>query len=155
MLNSPSHFCCTLYVVFLLGPPPRMVQCDDQRLRHIHSAYVPFGIRGRPVGQPQQRTHLQRPLLRMSAKAGDETSRGKNPENGRRRASEEGDTPIQPGIVQQKLFNCCFDNSNKYRENYILIKFKTYFLYPRHTAPSNTLINFNYGFSTLTFRTLS
>ena len=32
-----------------------------------------------------QRTHLQRPLLRMSPTAGDETSRGRKPENGRRR----------------------------------------------------------------------
>ena len=31
-----------------------------------------------------QRTHLQRPLLRMSSTAGDKTSRGRNPENGRR-----------------------------------------------------------------------
>ena len=30
-----------------------------------------------------QWTHLQRPLLRMSPTAGDETSRGRNPENGR------------------------------------------------------------------------
>ena len=30
------------------------------------------------------RTHLQRPLLKMSPTAGDETSRGRNPENGRR-----------------------------------------------------------------------
>ena len=32
-----------------------------------------------------QRTHLQRPLLRMSPMTGDEISRGRNPENGRRR----------------------------------------------------------------------
>ena len=32
-----------------------------------------------------QWTHLQRPLQRMSSTAGDETSRGRNPENGRRR----------------------------------------------------------------------
>ena len=32
-----------------------------------------------------QRTHIQRPLLRMSPSAGDETSRGRNPENRRRR----------------------------------------------------------------------
>ena len=35
--------------------------------------------------EPLQRTHLQRALLRMSPTAGDETSRGRNPENGRRR----------------------------------------------------------------------
>ena len=34
--------------------------------------------------EPLQRTHLQRPLLQMSPTAGDETSRGMNPENGRR-----------------------------------------------------------------------
>ena len=32
--------------------------------------------------EPVQQTHLQRPLLRMSPTAGDETSRGTNPENG-------------------------------------------------------------------------
>ena len=32
---------------------------------------------------PLQRTHLQQPLLRMSPTAGDETLRGRNPENGR------------------------------------------------------------------------
>ena len=32
-----------------------------------------------------QRTHLQRPLLKMSPTDGDEKSRGRNPENGRRR----------------------------------------------------------------------
>ena len=32
-----------------------------------------------------QRTYLQRPLLRTSPTAGEETSRGRNPENGRRR----------------------------------------------------------------------
>ena len=35
--------------------------------------------------EPLQRTHLQQPLLRMSPTAGDETSRGRTPENGRRR----------------------------------------------------------------------
>ena len=35
--------------------------------------------------EPLQRTHLQRPLLKMSPTAGNETSKGKNPENGRRR----------------------------------------------------------------------
>ena len=34
--------------------------------------------------EPLQWTHLQWPLLRMSPTAGDETSRGRNPENGRR-----------------------------------------------------------------------
>ena len=38
-----------------------------------------------PACEPLQRTHLQRSLLRMSPTAGDETSRGRNPENGRRR----------------------------------------------------------------------
>ena len=33
--------------------------------------------------EPLQRTHLQRPLLKMSPTAGDETSRGRNLENGR------------------------------------------------------------------------
>ena len=33
--------------------------------------------------EPLQWTHLQRPLLRMSPTAGDETSRGRNPKNGR------------------------------------------------------------------------
>ena len=37
------------------------------------------------TSSPLQRTHLQRPLLRMSPTGGDETSRGRNPENGRRR----------------------------------------------------------------------
>ena len=35
--------------------------------------------------ESKQRTHLQWPLLKMSPTAGDETSRGWNPENGRRR----------------------------------------------------------------------
>ena len=35
--------------------------------------------------EPLQRTHLQWPLLKMSSTAGDKTSRGRNPENGRRR----------------------------------------------------------------------
>ena len=34
---------------------------------------------------PLQRTHLQQPLLKMSPTDRDETSRGRNPENGRRR----------------------------------------------------------------------
>ena len=35
--------------------------------------------------EPLQQTHLQWRLLKMSPTAGDETSRGRNPENGRRR----------------------------------------------------------------------
>ena len=52
-------------------------------------------------------THLQRPLLRMSPTAGDETSRGRNPENGRRRyfgrrrhRQSEFQHTIQPGLDQ-------------------------------------------------------
>ena len=37
------------------------------------------------LSEPLQQTHLQRPLLKMSPKDGDETSRGRNPEHGRRR----------------------------------------------------------------------
>ena len=33
--------------------------------------------------EPLQRTHLQRPLLKITPTAGDETSRGRNPANGR------------------------------------------------------------------------
>ena len=38
-----------------------------------------------PLSVPLQRTHIQRPLLKMSPTARDETSRGRNPENGRHR----------------------------------------------------------------------
>ena len=37
------------------------------------------------LAEPLQRTHPQRPLLKMSPTDGDETSRGRNPENGRQR----------------------------------------------------------------------
>ena len=36
-----SHFCCLLYVVFLLGSLTKRVRCGDQRLQHTHSTYVP------------------------------------------------------------------------------------------------------------------
>ena len=42
-------------------------------------------FRARWLCEPLQRTHLQRPLLKMSPTDGDETSRGRKPENGRRR----------------------------------------------------------------------
>ena len=44
-----------------------------------------FRSPGAVLCEPLQRTHLQRPLLKMSPIAGDETSRVRNPENGRRR----------------------------------------------------------------------
>ena len=50
------------------------------------SRRLPFtGFSPRCFVEPLQRTHQQRPLLRMSPTAGDEMSRGRNPENGRRR----------------------------------------------------------------------
>ena len=54
----------------LWARPPRL------RLIYVVHAYA---------CEPLQRTYLQRPLLRMSPTARDETSRGRNPENGRRR----------------------------------------------------------------------
>ena len=46
--------------------------------------FVP-GCGRHPQEWSLQRTHLQRPLLKMSPTAGDKMSRGRNPENGRRR----------------------------------------------------------------------
>ena len=45
---------------------------------------IPSPRRVVPGCEPLQRTHLQRPLLKMSPTDGDDTSRGRNPENGRR-----------------------------------------------------------------------
>ena len=60
-----------------------------------------------------QLTHLQQPLLRMSPTAGDETSRERNPENGRLRDFERRQRHRQsgfqhkdrPGPSSPELFN--------------------------------------------------
>ena len=58
------------------------------------SGFLPLDVSSPSVGdifrsgrcsEPLQRTHLQRPLLKVSPIDGNETSRGRNPENGRRR----------------------------------------------------------------------
>ena len=36
-----SHFCCSLYVVVLLGSFTTRARCDDQRLQHMHGTCVP------------------------------------------------------------------------------------------------------------------
>ena len=36
---EPSHFCCLLYVIFLLNPLRSKVRCDDQRLQHMSFIY--------------------------------------------------------------------------------------------------------------------
>ena len=59
------------------------------------SGFLPLDVSSPALGdilrsghcRGSQRTHLQRPLLRMSPRAVDETSNGGNPENGRRRDS--------------------------------------------------------------------
>ena len=68
-----------------------------------------------------QRTHLQQPLLRMSPTAGDETSRGRNPENGkcwdfRRRGHRQSgfQYTYKPQPSSPELFN---KNHNSGRES--------------------------------------
>ena len=51
----------------------------------VFHSQVSFPSTFRPRSEPLQRTHLQRPLLKISPTAGDETSRGMKPENGSRR----------------------------------------------------------------------
>ena len=79
------------------------------RMHHIYKTQSRQTSSKFSVSHCLQRTHLQRPLLEMSPTAGDETSRGRNPENGRRRDFErrrhrlDSNTPIDHGHLAR---NC-------------------------------------------------
>ena len=70
--------------------------------------------------EPLQRAHLERRLLKKSPIAGDETSRGRNPENGRRRdfgrrqqhrqsgvQHTDGPQPSSPELLNKDHGKCC------------------------------------------------
>ena len=69
----------TLFTWILMWPHAKMSKGVRSRERAAQNCDITV------LCEPLQRTHLQRPLLRMSPTAWDETSRGRNPENGSRR----------------------------------------------------------------------
>ena len=118
--------------------------------------------------EPLQRTHLQRSLLRMSPTAGDETSRGRNPENGRRRDFErrrrhrrsgfqhtDRPRPSSPELFSKDHVNiwCIFKapvrpSSQNY--NVVTSKLKNYYVF---TKLQLILINYN-SQKSLSFKTV-
>ena len=98
-----------------------------------------------------QRTHLQRPILKMSPTAGRQTSRGRNPENGRRRdfgrrrrhrqsgfQHTDRPRPSSPG-----LFN---KDHNAGRESLNHLIFKRFIYVLKYFRKIVLKINLNYNF---------
>ena len=87
--NMLRHTPLQLLVVLHVKRALRKVACGEYSMNN-HYTYHPqrvhvllvtdFALRV-AFCEPLQRTNLRRPLLRMSPTAGDETSRGRNPEN--------------------------------------------------------------------------